>query len=135
MSSPEFDPTIQPRRHPARRGPSLLVQAVLVTAVIVAALGGCLAWDRILVALLVSEGAPVESVQVVLLVLRVTHNRHIVTIHSSADGHRSQKYPLQMEGSGYNQNVSCRFLALKPSLYGAGSVAVTFRSFRYRSLD
>lgn len=69
MSSPEFDPTIQPRRHPARRGRSLLVQAVLVTAVMVAALGGCLAWDRIMAALLVSEGAPVESVQVVLLAL------------------------------------------------------------------
>lgn len=69
VSSPDSDPTIRARRRPARRGPSLLVQAVLVTVVIVAALGGCLAWDRIMAALLVSEDSPAESVQAVLLAM------------------------------------------------------------------
>jgi len=67
--------------------------------------------------------------------LRVTNNRHIVTIHSSADGQRWQKYPVQMEVSGYHHNVAGKFLALKPALYAAGNGAVTFRSFRYRALD
>jgi len=67
--------------------------------------------------------------------LRVTNNRHIVTIHSSADGQTWQKYPVQMEVSGYHHNVAGKFLALKPALYAAGNGAVTFRSFRYRALD
>jgi hypothetical protein len=45
------------------------VQADLVTVFIAAVLGGCLAGDRIMAALLVSEGSPVESVQAVLLAL------------------------------------------------------------------
>lgn len=45
------------------------MQAVLVTVVIAAALGSCLAWDRIMAALLVSEDSPLESVQAVLLAL------------------------------------------------------------------
>ena len=57
------------RRRPIRRGPSLLVQAVLVTAVIAAALAAGLAWDRSFVAWLVAEDAPVETVQAVLLAL------------------------------------------------------------------
>jgi hypothetical protein len=45
------------------------VQAVLVTMVIAATLGGCLAWDRIMTALIISENSPVESVQTVLLAM------------------------------------------------------------------
>lgn len=67
--------------------------------------------------------------------LRVTNNRHIVTFHSSTDGHTWQKYPVQMEVSGYHHNVAGRFLALKSALYAAGDGAVTFRNFRYRALD
>ena len=67
--------------------------------------------------------------------LRVTNNRHIVTIHTSTDGRVWQKYPVQMEVSGYHHNVAGKFLALKPALYAAGDGKVTFRQFRYRALD
>lgn len=67
--------------------------------------------------------------------LRVTNNRHIVTIHSSQDGKQWTKYPVQMEVSGYHHNVAGKFLALKPAIYAAGTGAVRFRNFRYRALD
>lgn len=67
--------------------------------------------------------------------LRVTNNRHIVTLHSSSDGRTWQKYPVQMEVSGYHHNVAGKFLALKPALYAAGEGKVRFRHFRYRALD
>ncbi|MGV7187321.1 MULTISPECIES: family 43 glycosylhydrolase [Xanthomonas] len=67
--------------------------------------------------------------------LRVTNNRHIVTIHSSPDGKTWTKYPVQMEVSGYHHNVAGKFLALKPALYAAGPGQVEFRNFRYRALD
>ncbi|MER2177329.1 MAG: family 43 glycosylhydrolase, partial [Stenotrophomonas maltophilia] len=67
--------------------------------------------------------------------LRVTNNRHIVTIHSSTDGRTWQKYPVQMEVSGYHHNVAGKFLALKPAIYAAGDGKVQFRNFRYRALD
>ena len=67
--------------------------------------------------------------------LRVTNNRHILTIHSSKDGRTWQKYPVQMEVSGYHHNVAGKFLALKPAIYAAGNGKVHFRQFRYRALD
>lgn len=67
--------------------------------------------------------------------LRVTNNRHVVTLHSSTDGVTWTKYPVQMEVSGYHHNVAGGFLALKPSLYATGKGAVKFRHFRYRALD
>ncbi|MDV2450604.1 family 43 glycosylhydrolase [Xanthomonas hortorum] len=67
--------------------------------------------------------------------LRVTNNRHIVTIHSSTDGTTWTKYPVQMEVSGYHHNVAGKFLALKPALYASGQGQVEFRNFRYRALD
>lgn len=67
--------------------------------------------------------------------LRVTNNRHIVTIHTSTDGTSWTKYPVQMEVSGYHHNVAGKFLALKPALYAAGQGQVEFRNFRYRALD
>lgn len=67
--------------------------------------------------------------------LRVTHNRHTLTVHSSRDGNTWQKYPVQMEVSGYHHNVAGKFLALKPAIYAAGNGKVHFRQFRYRALD
>ncbi|WP_345776174.1 family 43 glycosylhydrolase [Luteimonas sp. RC10] len=67
--------------------------------------------------------------------LRVTNDRHIVTIHTSADGRTWEKYPVQMEVSGYHHNVAGGFLALKPALYAAGEGKVHFRDFRFRALD
>ena len=67
--------------------------------------------------------------------LRVRNDRHIVTFHTSRDGRSWQKYPVQMEVSGYHHNVAGRFLALKPGLYAAGEGKVVFRRFGYRALD
>jgi len=67
--------------------------------------------------------------------LRVTNNRHILTVHTSKDGRSWEKYPVQMEVSGYHHNVAGKFLALKPAIYAAGNGKVHFRQFRYRALD
>ena len=67
--------------------------------------------------------------------LRVTNDEHIVTFHTSADGKAWEKYPVQMEVSGYHHNVAGQFLALKPGIYAAGEGKVHFRDFRYRALD
>ena len=67
--------------------------------------------------------------------LRVTNNRHIVTIHTSRDGRTWEKHPVQMEVSGYHHNVAGGFLALKPAIYAAGEGDVHFHNFRYRALD
>jgi xylan 1,4-beta-xylosidase len=67
--------------------------------------------------------------------LRVTNNRNILTVHTSQDGQHWQKYPVQMDVSGYHHNVAGGFLALKPAIYAAGTGAVTFHHFRYRALD
>ena len=67
--------------------------------------------------------------------LRVRNDRYIVTIHTSTDGRTWEKYPVQMEVSGYHHNVAGQFLALKPAIYAAGEGKVRFRDFRYRALD
>lgn len=67
--------------------------------------------------------------------LRLTNDRHIVTLHHSRDGKTWQKYGVQMEVSGYHHNVAGGFLALKPAIYAAGSGRVHVRDFRYRALD
>ncbi len=67
--------------------------------------------------------------------LRVTNDRHIVTFHTSTDGVKWVKFPVQMEVSGYHHNVAGGFLALKPALYSVGDGSVHFRDFRYRALD
>ncbi|MDO3386248.1 family 43 glycosylhydrolase [Gilvimarinus sp. SDUM040013] len=67
--------------------------------------------------------------------LRVTNDRHILTIHYSADqGETWHKYPTQMEVSGYHHNVAYGFMSLRPALYAAGDGAVIFRNFKYRAL-
>ena len=45
------------------------MQALLVTVIIVASLGGCLVWDPIMAALIVAEDAPVEMVEAVQLAM------------------------------------------------------------------
>jgi hypothetical protein len=64
------------------------VQAVLVTAVIVAILAACLVWDPIFASLLVSEDSPVEAVQAVVLglalALCLVRGRRLVAVGRSA---------------------------------------------------
>jgi beta-xylosidase len=66
--------------------------------------------------------------------LRLRNDRHIVTIHTSADGKAWQKFGTQLEVSGYHHNVAYDFLSLRPALYAAGTGEVRFRNFRYRAL-
>ncbi len=67
--------------------------------------------------------------------LRVTNNRHILTIHYSTDkGETWGKFETQMEVSGYHHNVAYGFLALKPAIYAAGEGEVRFDNFVYRAL-
>jgi len=66
--------------------------------------------------------------------LRITNDRHIVTIHHSVDGSAWTKFGTQMEVSGYHHNVAGDFLSLRPALYACGSGAATFRNVRYAAL-
>jgi beta-xylosidase len=67
--------------------------------------------------------------------LQIENNRHIVTIHYSADGKRWSKYGVQMEVSGYHHNVAYDFLSLRPAIYAAGRGAAVFRDMRYQALE
>jgi beta-xylosidase len=67
--------------------------------------------------------------------LRLTNERNILTIHSSADhGASWRKFDVQMEVSGYHHNVAYDFLSLRPALYAAGRGEARFRDFRYQAL-
>lgn len=73
--------------------------------------------------------APVER-----LFLRLRNDRQIVTIWTSSDGQRWEKFDVQMEVSGYHHNVAYEFLSLRPAIYASGDGAATFRNFKYRAL-
>jgi beta-xylosidase len=66
--------------------------------------------------------------------LRLRNDRHIVTIHYSADGKTWSKFGTGMEVSGYHHNVAGEFLSLRPAIYAAGSGEVRFSDFRYKAL-
>jgi xylan 1,4-beta-xylosidase len=66
--------------------------------------------------------------------LRVTNDRHIVTIHHSPDGKTWTKFGVQMEVSGYHHNVAWDFLSLRPAIYVAGQGEAQFRNLRYSAL-
>ena len=66
--------------------------------------------------------------------VRLRNRDHIVTLFTSPDGKVWTKYGVQMEVSGYHQNVGGDFQALRPALYAAGQGAVRFSDFKYRAL-
>ncbi|MGQ0588939.1 MAG: family 43 glycosylhydrolase [Sphingosinicella sp.] len=67
--------------------------------------------------------------------IRLTNERNILTIHTSADGGASwRKFDVQMEVSGYHHNVAYDFLSLRPALYAAGRGEARFRDFRYTAM-
>jgi beta-xylosidase len=67
--------------------------------------------------------------------LRLTNDRNILTLHTSADGGSSwRKFDVQMEVSGYHHNVAYDFLSLRPALYAAGSGEARFSRFTYEAL-
>lgn len=66
--------------------------------------------------------------------IRLTNDRHILTMHYSTDGTTWRKYDRGMELSGYHHNVAYEFLSLRPALYAAGEGEVRFRHLTYRAL-
>lgn len=66
--------------------------------------------------------------------LRLRNDRHIVTVHYSADGRTWERFGTAIEISGYHHNVAYDFLSLRPALYAAGAGEVRFRNFQYRAL-
>ena len=77
-----------------------------------------------------AEGGAVRKLRI-----RLTNDRNILTIHTSADGGvKWQKFDVQMEVSGYHHNVAYDFLSLRPALYSAGSGEARFSDFTYRAL-
>ena len=66
--------------------------------------------------------------------LRLSNDRHIVTIHYSADGRNWERFGTRMEVSGYHHNVMYDFLSLRPAIYAAGTGEVRFRNFKYHAL-
>jgi beta-xylosidase len=65
--------------------------------------------------------------------LRVTNDRHIVTLHHSSDGRTWTKFDVQMEVSGYHHNVAGDFLSLRPAIYVAGAGEAAFSGLRYHA--
>ena len=66
--------------------------------------------------------------------IRLTNDRHIVTLDYSADGQKWERYDRAIEVSGYHHNVAYDFLSLRPALYASGDGEVRFRNFKYRAL-
>jgi beta-xylosidase len=66
--------------------------------------------------------------------LRVTNDRHIVTLHHSRDGREWTKFDVQMEVSGYHHNVAYDFLSLRPAIYAAGRGVVKVYDVKYEAL-
>lgn len=66
--------------------------------------------------------------------VRLKNNRNILTIYTSFDGKKWNKYGTQMEVSGYHHNVAYDFLSLRPAIYAAGEGEVRFSNFKYTAL-
>ena len=66
--------------------------------------------------------------------IRIRNDHHVVTIHTSRDGKTWQKYPVQMEVSGYHHNTDGDFLSLRPALYASGSGSALIRSIKFRAV-
>ena len=67
--------------------------------------------------------------------IRITNDRHVVRIHTSADGQAWTKFGVEMDVSGYHHNTAGDFLSLRPALYAGGSGEARFRNFRYEALS
>jgi xylan 1,4-beta-xylosidase len=66
--------------------------------------------------------------------LRITNDRHIVTLHHSRDGKAWTKFDVQMEVSGYHHNVAGDFLSLRPAIFVAGTGEAAFSNLTYKAL-
>ena len=66
--------------------------------------------------------------------LRITNERHIVTMHYRAGDGEWTRHGLRFETSGYHANAAVDLASLRPALFASGEGSVTFRDFRYRAL-
>jgi xylan 1,4-beta-xylosidase len=67
--------------------------------------------------------------------IRLVHAWHVLTIYTSHDGGRHwQKFPVQMDVSGYHHNVAYGFMSLRPALYATGKGEARFQKLTYRAL-
>jgi xylan 1,4-beta-xylosidase len=66
--------------------------------------------------------------------LRITNDRHIVTIHHRPPGGEWAMHGVRMEVSGYHHNVAWDFLSLRPAIYCAGAGEARIRNVTYRAL-
>ncbi|WP_254063276.1 family 43 glycosylhydrolase [Rhodanobacter sp. L36] len=65
--------------------------------------------------------------------IRLRNDRNAVVLSTSPDGLTWSKYDLEMETSGYHQNVAGDFLSLRPAIYCSGRGEARFRDFHYRA--
>ncbi|WP_231578135.1 family 43 glycosylhydrolase [Dickeya chrysanthemi] len=80
------------------------------------------------------NGAKIADITGNTVHLRLVNRRNILTLYTSPDGEKWTKYGVQMEVSGYNQNVGYDFQALRPAIYASGEGNVRFSHFRYTAL-
>ena len=67
--------------------------------------------------------------------IRLSNRWHVLTLHTSHDeGKTWQKFPIQMDVSGYHHNVAYGFMSLRPALYASGKGVAQFKNFLYRAL-
>ena len=68
--------------------------------------------------------------------IRLSNRWHVLTIHTSQDeGQHWEKFPIQMDVSGYHHNVAYGFMSLRPALYASGSGKAVFSNFKYRAIE
>jgi len=67
--------------------------------------------------------------------IRLVHAWHVLTIYTSHDrGRYWQKFPVQMDVSGYHHNVAYGFMSLRPALYATGTGEARFQRLTYRAI-
>ena len=66
--------------------------------------------------------------------LRITNDRHIVTIHHRPPGGEWAMHGVRIEVSGYHHNTAWDFLSLRPGIYCAGEGEGRIRAVTYRAL-
>jgi len=67
------------------------------------------------------------------LCLQLRNDRNIVTIWCGTDRQDWQRFPVQMEVSGYHHNVAYDFLSLRQAICAAGPGAASFRNLTCRA--
>lgn len=80
------------------------------------------------------NGAKIPDITGNRAFVRLVNKQNILTIYTSPDNVKWTKYGVQMEVSGYNQNVGYDFQALRPAFYASGTGNVRFSNYKYTAL-